>query len=96
MIENVAGMATLYNGQVKDEIIKRFTKLGYNVQSKILCAADYGVPQIRRRLIFIGLRKDLGEFDFPSPTNDAKNYVTTYDAISDLPSRVDSIGNEDI
>lgn len=51
IIENVPGMATLYEGQIKDEILKRFRKMGYNIECKILCAADYGVPQIRKRLI---------------------------------------------
>ena len=69
VIENVPGMATLYNGEIKDEIIKRFTKLGYNVNSTILRAADYGVPQMRKRLVFVGIKKGLGMFEFPSPTN---------------------------
>lgn len=41
LIENVPGMANLYKGAVKDEIIKRFTEMGYNVNCKIVCAADY-------------------------------------------------------
>lgn len=49
LIENVPGMANLYKGAVKDEIIKRFTTMGYNVNCQIVCAADYGVPQIRKR-----------------------------------------------
>ena len=56
MIENVPGMATLYKGEVKDEIIRRFTEMGYNVNCKILCAADYGVPQMRKRLVFVGVK----------------------------------------
>ena len=50
VIENVRGMASLYKGQVKDEILRRFTALGYNVSWRIVCAADYGVPQLRHRL----------------------------------------------
>ena len=60
IIENVPGMATLYNGEIKEEILKRFRNLGYNVECKIVCAADYGVPQLRKRLIFMGIRKDIG------------------------------------
>ena len=92
MIENVPGMANLYKGEIKDEIIKRFTKLGYNVNWKILCAADYGVPQIRKRLFFVGVKD--GNFDFPSPSHSEKEYVTCKDAISDLPSLVDTLGEE--
>ncbi len=94
VIENVTGMATLYQGQVKDEIIKRFSKLGYNVTCKILCAADYGVPQIRKRLIFVGLRKEFGEFNFPEPLFSPEEYVTCADAISDLPSLEKDLGSE--
>lgn len=87
IIENVPGMANMYDGQVKDEVIRRFTNLGYNIEAKILCAADYGVPQIRKRLIFMGIRKDIGKPHFPDPVLDEKHYITCRDAIDDLPSR---------
>lgn len=94
VIENVRGMATLYGGQVKDEIIHRFSKLGYNVVCRILCAADYGVPQIRHRLIFVGLRKDLGTFEYPTPVCTPDKYIGCRDAIGDLPTRSVSLGTE--
>lgn len=86
MIENVPGMGTLYKGEVKNEIIKRFTQLGYNVSCKVLCAADYGVPQIRKRLIFVGLKDSSIAFSFPDPTHTPDTYITCEQAISDLPS----------
>lgn len=95
IIENVPGMATMYKGEVKDEILKRFKNLGYNVKCKILCAADYGVPQLRRRLIFMGIRKDVGIPVFPEPLLTPDNYITCREAISDLPSRVDELGKEE-
>lgn len=94
MIENVPGMATLYKGEVKDEIIRRFTKMGYNVSCKILCAADYGVPQIRKRLVFIGLKNSHTTFAFPEPTHTPETYITCEQAISDLPSLEDNIGSD--
>lgn len=94
IIENVPGMATLYEGQIKDEILRRFDALGYNVECKILCAADYGVPQLRRRLIFMGIRKDLGVPSFPVPTFTPDTYRTCKDALSDLPSRENEYGEE--
>lgn len=94
IIENVPGMATLYNGQIKDEILRRFKALGYNVESRILCAADYGVPQIRRRLIFMGVRKDIGYPIFPDAIFTPANYRTCRDALSDLPARVSELGQE--
>ena len=94
MIENVPGMATLYKGEVKDEIIKRFTEMGYNVTYKVLCSADYGVPQLRHRLVFIGLRDSEDGFKFPEPFLKPDEYVTCKDAISDLPPLVDELGEE--
>jgi DNA (cytosine-5)-methyltransferase 1 len=88
VIENVRGMASLYGGQVKAEVIRRFKRLGYNTTSEILCAANYGVPQFRHRLFFVGLRQDLGEFVFPRASHGSTGsspFVTCADAISDLP-----------
>lgn len=92
MIENVPGMATLYNGEVKDEVLRRFTKMGYKVTCKILCAADYGVPQIRKRLVFVGLRDGKDIFQFPEPTHTPETYITCEQAISDLPSLENELG----
>ena len=97
IIENVPGMATLYNGEIHAEILNRFNALGYNVISGILCAADYGVPQMRKRLILMGIRKDKGKPAFPRVTNTPDNYITCRQAIGDLPSRANEIGiNEDV
>jgi DNA (cytosine-5)-methyltransferase 1 len=95
IIENVPGMATLYKGEIKEEILKRFRALGYNVEPKILVAADYGVPQMRKRLIFMGIRKELGKPHFPDAEFTPENYRTCRDAISDLPSLVDTLGQEE-
>lgn len=95
IIENVPGMATLYGGQIKDEIIRRFKRLGYNIECEILCAADYGVPQIRKRLIFMGIRSDIGKPEFPKIKFTQDHYRTCRDAISDLPSLEDDPGAEE-
>lgn len=94
IIENVPGMATLYGGQIKEEVLNRFRKLGYNMDCKVLCAADYGVPQLRRRLIFMGIRQDVGHPKFPEPIFSEEDYRTCRDAISDLPARVEELGDE--
>ncbi len=94
IIENVPGMATLYEGQIKDEILRRFKSMGYNIDCKILCAADYGVPQNRKRLIFMGIREDIGLPKFPNPTFTPENYRTCRDAMSDLPSLENGIGED--
>lgn len=95
LIENVPGLVRLYNGSVKDEIIKRLSKIGYNVEMQMLCAADYGVPQMRNRVFFVGLHRKYGEFDFPNPTHSPENYVTCSDAISDLPALENELGSEE-
>lgn len=99
IIENVPGMATLYEGQIKDEILKRFRNMGYNIDCRILKACDYGVPQMRKRLVFMGVRGDIGEPIFPEASfgpNTERPYRTCRDAISDLPTRVNGLGtNED-
>jgi len=96
LIENVPGMATLYNGKVKEQIINTFEDLGYNVTvtDKPLLAADYGVPQMRKRMFFVGFQNELGCFEIPKPTNTPKTYVTCEQAISDLPSLEDDLGKE--
>ena len=95
VIENVPGMATLYNGEIKEEILKRFRSMDYNIECNILCAADYGVPQTRKRLVFMGIRKDIGKPKFPKPILTPDKYITCKDAISDLPSLVDDLGAEE-
>lgn len=90
VIENVPGLVSLFKGQIKDSIIERLTSLGYKVQYKILCAADYGVPQNRRRVIFVGLKDK--EFNFDSIIK--KEIVTCEMALSDLPPLIDSLGTD--
>lgn len=95
IIENVPGMANLYGGEIKYEILKRFKEMKYNVDCKVLCAADYGVPQMRKRLIFMGVREDIGEVQFPKHKFTPKTYRTCKDAISDLPSHEFELGTEE-
>jgi len=95
LIENVPGIVGLYKGIVKKEIKKSFEALGYNVEGpEILNAADYGVPQIRKRAFFVGLKTNFGRFVFPEKTNSPENYVTCGEAISDLPGRKKELGSE--
>lgn len=100
LMENVSGLASMKNGKdelIKDELIDIFNEIGYNVKSKVLLAADYGVPQLRKRIFFVGIRKEHDyNFKFPTPTHhdknsllvysdDIKQYLTVKDALSDLP-----------
>lgn len=90
VIENVPGLISLFGGQIKENIITKFSQMGYDIKYKIVCSADYGVPQMRKRVIFVGVK---GKNDFIYPKEN-KNYVTCEMALSDLPSLVDTIGEE--
>jgi DNA (cytosine-5)-methyltransferase 1 len=95
VIENVPGIAGLYGGKVREDIIERFSSLSYKVTDNLVLVADYGVPQLRRRMFFVGFKESFGKFEFPKPTRDDSNYVSCEDAIGDLPSREKSLGQEE-
>jgi DNA (cytosine-5)-methyltransferase 1 len=95
VIENVPGIARLYNGKVRDEIYRLSEELGYNVTFKEVFAPDYGIPQIRKRAFFICLKKKFNEFKFPESTHSPDNYISTFEAIGDLPSLEKTIGAEE-
>lgn len=90
VIENVPGLVSLFKGQIKENILYRLTALGYKVDFRILCAADYGVPQNRKRVVFVGLRDKF--FDFDSIIK--KDIVTCEMALSDLPPLIDVLGED--
>lgn len=94
IVENVPGLATLYDGHAKDAILEEFEKLDYTSNYKVLYAPDYEVPQIRKRIFFVGLTSKLGRFEFPDPVLGPQEYNSTSAAISDLPSRVSDFGHE--
>lgn len=96
IIENVPGLATLYKGKAKKEIERNFEECGYTHNSKILYAPDYGIPQIRKRLFFVGLQKKYGLFEFPKPILNKDKYVTCEEAIADLPPLEDDLGKDRI
>ena len=83
MIENVRGILTKDDGFAKKQIYKLMDEAGYRVESQVLKASDYGVPQKRIRAVFVGIRKDLDvHFDFGRLVK--QNPVTVKEAIGDL------------
>jgi len=91
LMENVPNIVSMGEGVVKDAIIKDFESLGYTVVYKVLLAAEFGVPQNRRRAFFIGI-KGKKEFVFPKPSH--KKLISAKDAISDLPENSVPDGNK--
>jgi len=94
--ENVEGILTLGKGAVIQKILKDFKSIGYKVDYKLLNAADYGVPQARKRVFIIGNRLGL-ENPYPQQTHQIpsakkdilfdsrlENHVTTKEAINFL------------
>ena len=68
MLENVRGLLDPKFDEYRNHILKSIEELGYVVQIKLLNASDYGVPQLRPRVIIIGIRKDeKGCFTYPEP-----------------------------
>jgi DNA (cytosine-5)-methyltransferase 1 len=95
LAENVPGIISKTHKSEFEKILREFEKVGkgYNVNYKILNSADYGVPQERKRVFVIGLRKDLGKtFEFPKPTHskDGKEnkWVSLRKTIGDLPESI--------
>ncbi len=80
--ENVSGMLADIHRVAVQNIMQHFKKAGYNVYLKMLNATDYNVPQDRRRVFYIGFRKDF-RFAFNYPTA-SQNKKTLKDAIWDL------------
>lgn len=69
--ENVSGMLAPRHKKAVDSFIQMFNDAGYDVNLKMLNANDYGVPEDRDRIFFIGFRKDLHitNYDYPEPTS---------------------------
>ena len=94
LMENVAEMKNGFEGQYTDEVVMRLEAAGYTVAHAVLNAADYGVPQRRRRAFFLANRAGF-TFRIPQPTHVARpatpmlinqhQHVTVWDAIGDLP-----------
>ena len=86
VLENVPGMLQTNGGIGAQRVVADFAKIGYRMVPKLLYGPDFGLPQIRKRVFFVGLRDQNCDFEFPQPTHSPRDYITTEDAISDLPS----------
>lgn len=71
LLENVRGLVSHDKGKTIKIILQKLNDIGYSVAYKVLSSIDYGVPQMRQRVYFIGFRndlqKDINEFEWPNP-----------------------------
>jgi DNA (cytosine-5)-methyltransferase 1 len=105
VFENVRGILSskMPSGHtVPDEIKLRMSKHGYRITSKLLKASDYGVPQKRYRVIIVGMRNDIPEFDFKIldeiveeyslPTEESRPYELYLGSVlCDIPSNASGV-----
>ena len=82
VMENVARLFTHNKGETKKEIIELFKKMNYNVDCKVVNTADFGIPQVRNRVLFIG-NKISNNIVFPTKTIDKP--ISIKEAIDKLP-----------
>ncbi len=89
IMENVPGLVSAHDGAYVEAIVSFFEEHGYRTEHRIINAADYGAPQLRRRFILIGTRTDLA-IPFPkpkffeNPQSYQKAYRTVGEVITDL------------
>jgi len=81
--ENVVGFARLGGGKYLNAAVAEFESCGYVVQYQILNAADYGIPQLRKRLFIVGVRSNIKQtFQFPEPTHGEAGELRSYVPLS--------------
>lgn len=83
MLENVRGFLDPKFSEYREHILGAIKELGYEVQIKLLNACDFGVPQLRPRVIIVGIRNDVScKFTYPTPNADAA--PTVGEAVKEL------------
>lgn len=89
--ENVEGISiNIENSSPLLKIIDEFKNAGYKVNYQLFNTADYEVPQMRKRIIIIGVRDDLKILPkFPKPILSSNNWITAKEAIDDLWNKMD-------
>lgn len=72
LLENVQGLLTIQNGETFRIIKEALKEAGYNVFSDVLDAQNFGLPQVRKRVVIVGFREDLGitDYDLPQGTDE--------------------------
>ena len=88
VFENVEGILTFQKGEIYNQILNLFENIGYTTKGKVLLASEYGIPQKRKRVIIIGVRKELNihvDNLFPSEiTSNPETQITIKDVLEDI------------
>lgn len=85
MIENVRGFLSAVFEDYRGQLASQLKKLGYSVEWRLLNASDFGVPQLRPRVVIVAIRNDLADaFDWPNPQ--PHNPLTVGETLRDLMS----------
>lgn len=82
VMENVPNLISMGKGEILKKILNDFTRLGYQVEYRVLTASNFGVPQNRKRVFIVGVKGS--KYKFPKEIYDEKNRLTCLDAIGDL------------
>jgi DNA (cytosine-5)-methyltransferase 1 len=92
IMENVSGLRGIDGGKLIQRIARRMRAANYQVSFGLLCAADYGAAQLRRRFFFVGVRQPSPKVILPPPTHgvlgggrEMKPYTGVGDAFAGLP-----------
>ncbi len=88
--ENVKALLMKRHESSLKQVIEDFSSIGYNVTYHLYDAADYGVPQIRERVIIVGVRKDIAVAYVPPEPTTADRRITASEALSDLENCVEN------
>lgn len=96
LIENIRAFVTMYHGQYAEYVEQTFDSLGYCMHRAVLNAADFGVPQHRHRVFFVGTRVN-HPFAFPTPTHghSGNPYETVGRWVGDLVGKEGQMPNHD-
>lgn len=83
MLENVRGLMDIVFDTYRGRVEKQLKKLGYTPSWRLLNASDYGVPQLRPRVVFVGVRNEYADkFSWPEPNTDPP--LTVGETLRDL------------
>lgn len=96
LMENVPGLLGKRGSELLQAFLDRMAGAGYDVEAQVVNAADYGVPQVRKRLIVVGWRAgSLAPFKLPAAAQPGGRWKSVAEAIGDLPSPPERLSGGD-